>query len=197
METFAGIFAWEANLERSRREKSMADQAWPIIPSQATEAIRRSISRFPFLPLFVLHQLESEFDQSVSRRWDSRSRAHVVHDSWKKSSSLLLERRKKEEKSLRRKRERERRETLRADYTVGQCEKYYPLISLRTPCRFHSAKKLTTTGRRFSTTCLRRLSAERATEVNVPQEVAEPRFPLPTRGESKRSTALDTFANLD
>lgn len=108
METFAGIFAWEANLERSRREKSMADQAWPIIPSQATEAIRRSISRFPFLPLFVLHQLESEFDQSVSRRWDSRSRAHVVHDSWKKSSSLLLERRKKEEKSLRRKREREK-----------------------------------------------------------------------------------------
>lgn len=104
---------------------------------------------------------------------------------------------KKKKRSLLEGRERERRETLRADYTVGQCEKYYPLISLRTPCRFHSAKKLTTTGRRFSTTCLRRLSAERATEVNVPQEVAEPRFPLPTRGESKRSTALDTFANLD
>lgn len=33
------------------------------------------------------------------------------------------------------------------------------------------------------------------TEVNVPQEVAEPRFPLATRGESKRS-ALETFADL-
>lgn len=32
------------------------------------------------------------------------------------------------------------------------------------------------------------------TEVNVPQEVAEPRFPLATRGESKHS-ALETFAN--
>lgn len=32
------------------------------------------------------------------------------------------------------------------------------------------------------------------TEVNVPQEVAEPRFPLATRGESKHS-ASETFAN--
>lgn len=64
METFAAIFASKANLERSRREKWMADQPWPIIPSQATEAIRRSISRFS-LPLLVLHELESEFDHSA------------------------------------------------------------------------------------------------------------------------------------
>lgn len=62
METFAAIFASKANLERSRREKWMADQPWPIIPSQAT--IRRSISRFS-LPLLVLHELESEFDHSA------------------------------------------------------------------------------------------------------------------------------------
>ena len=195
METFAGIFAWEANLERSRREKSMVDQAWPIIPSQATEAIRRSISR----------SFRSSFSTNSKASSIKVCRGDEIHDlarTWstirEKNPPLFSSKdEKKEEKSLRRKRERERRETLRADYTVGQCEKYYPLISLRTPCRFHSAKKLTTTGRRFSTTCLRRLSAERATEVNVPQEVAEPRFPLPTRGESKRSTALDTFANLD
>ena len=35
---------------------------------------------------------------------------------------------------------------------------------LRTPCRFHSGKKLTTTARRFSTTCLRRLSVAREPE---------------------------------
>lgn len=161
METFAAIFASKANLERSRREKWMADQPWPIIPSQATEAIRRSISRFS-LPLLVLHELESEFDHSAKVcRGHGFTIPRARGPRFVKKILLSSPPTKKREKREREK--RTRRETLRADYTVGQCEKYYPLISLRTPCRFHSAKKLTTTGRRFSTTCLRRLSAERAT----------------------------------
>ena len=40
----------------------------------------------------------------------------------------------------------------------------FDLRVLRTPCRFHSGKKLTTTARRFSMTCLRRLSVAREPE---------------------------------
>lgn len=106
METFAGIFAWEANLERSRREKSMADQAWPIIPSQATEAIRRSISR----------SFRSSFSTNSKASSIKVCRGDEIHDlarTWstirEKNPPLFSSKdEKKEEKSLRRKREREK-----------------------------------------------------------------------------------------
>lgn len=105
METFAGIFAWEANLERSRREKSMVDQAWPIIPSQATEAIRRSISR----------SFRSSFSTNSKASSIKVCRGDEIHDlarTWstirEKNPPLFSSKDEKKKRSLLEGRERER-----------------------------------------------------------------------------------------
>ena len=105
METFAGIFAWEANLERSRREKSMADQAWPIIPSQATEAIRRSISR----------SFRSSFSTNSKASSIKVCRGDEIHDlarTWstirEKNPPLFSSKDEKKKRNLLEGRERER-----------------------------------------------------------------------------------------
>lgn len=149
IETFAADICIEGLISNDRRwrKNRTIDQPWPIIPAQATEAVRR-IDRsidgaFPFRSSISTNSKASSIsvesvpiDSFTISRGTRREfvKKNPLFSSEKKERTLLEEGGREGEKDR-------RRETLRADYTVGQCEKYYPLISLRTPCRFHSAPR--------------------------------------------------------